>query len=84
MACFLHWMRLQFNSGNVNTGAEKVAAFIRYIYLHRLSVRARLDFEDELCPLCIDKLRLTWRWVCHSLSGRRLTDYLSSAVCGCH
>ena len=68
MACFAQWLRLQSDSGDVNTGADKVSSFIGCLchWLNRVSVRARLIFEDELSALCIDKLRLTWRCVCHS------------------
>ncbi|KAL4067905.1 hypothetical protein V8B97DRAFT_1393262 [Scleroderma yunnanense] len=72
MACFLHWTRLQFESGNVNAGADKITSFIGRIcrHLSGVSVRARLDFEDELCSLCIEKLHLIWRWFVDASAGK--------------
>ena len=65
LAVFTHWMRMQFRCKDANVCAPEIVTLISRITarLGRMSVHAQKDFLDELNYLCIEKLRLTWRWV---------------------
>jgi hypothetical protein len=65
LAVYTHWMRMQFRCKDANAFASEIITLISRISdrLGRTSVRAQKDFLDRLNYLCIEKLRLAWRWV---------------------
>ncbi|KAI9570468.1 hypothetical protein HD554DRAFT_2170075 [Boletus coccyginus] len=64
LAVYTHWMRMQFRCKDTNVFTPEIVTLISRItdHLGRMSVHARKDFLDELGCLCIEKLKLTWRW----------------------
>ncbi|KAG8217859.1 hypothetical protein J3R82DRAFT_6025 [Butyriboletus roseoflavus] len=64
LVIYMHWMRMQFRCKDTNVSAPEIVALISRItdHLGWRSVHAQKDFVDELSYLCIEKLKLTWRW----------------------
>jgi len=65
LAVYTHWIRMQFRCKDTNVFAPEMVTLISRItdHLGRVSLHARRDFLDELGYLCIEKLKVTWRWV---------------------
>lgn len=65
LAIYMQWMRMQFRCKDANVSAPEIVTFISRItdHLGWISVHAQKDFLDELNHLCIERLKLTWRWV---------------------
>ena len=65
LAVYTHWTRMQFRCKDANAFAPEIVTLVSRISdrLGRTSVRAQKDFVDRLNYLCIEKLRLAWRWV---------------------
>ncbi|KAF8136760.1 hypothetical protein EV363DRAFT_1211811, partial [Boletus edulis] len=59
-----HWMRMQCRCKNANVCAEEIVALVSRIanYPGRISTHARMDFLNELGYVCVERLKLTWRW----------------------
>ena len=91
LAVCMHWMRMQFHCKDVNVSAPEIVTLISRItdHLGWMSARPHKDFLEELNYHCIEKLKLTWRWVrsgrilvitsSHSLIVRRRRDSRSIA-----
>ncbi|KAG9318831.1 hypothetical protein JVU11DRAFT_935 [Chiua virens] len=64
LAVHTHWMYMQFRHRNVNESAPEIVALVSRMtdHLGRMSIHAKTDFLDELNCLCIEKLKLSWRW----------------------
>ncbi|KIJ69030.1 hypothetical protein HYDPIDRAFT_23894 [Hydnomerulius pinastri MD-312] len=72
MAVFMHWTRMQFDSGNPNVAADELVFLIGRIshHLESVSLYAKQDFVDELNILCVEKLKITWRWFVDVSTGK--------------
>ncbi|KIJ16778.1 hypothetical protein PAXINDRAFT_98583 [Paxillus involutus ATCC 200175] len=74
LAVVMHWTRMQFNSGNLNVSASEVVLLVSRISHHLgcMSVHAKQDFLQELVVLCLEKLKITWRWFVDVSTGEVL------------
>ncbi|KIK98710.1 hypothetical protein PAXRUDRAFT_9360 [Paxillus rubicundulus Ve08.2h10] len=74
LAVVMHWTRMQSDSGNLNVSAPEVVFLVSRIshYLECISVHAKQDFLQELVVLCLEKLKITWRWFVDVSTGEEL------------
>lgn len=65
LAVCTHWMRLQCRCKNPNAYALEIITFVSRIadHLGRVLIHAQEEFLDAFNDLCIENLKLTWRWV---------------------
>ncbi|KAF8843567.1 hypothetical protein BDN67DRAFT_964026 [Paxillus ammoniavirescens] len=64
LAVVMHWTRMQSDSGNLNVSASEVVFLVSRISHHLgcISVHAKQDFLQELVVLCLERLKIIWRW----------------------